>query len=65
MRKSSFKNKVRLSFRSVKKDISEFGSYAGQWLNYLNRSHEDIKKRVDILEEKISHLEEEKEPIKL
>lgn len=65
MIKLNFKNKIRLSFRKVKKDISGLRSYIEQWVTYLNNNQEDMNKRVEALEEKISRIEEKKELIKL
>ena len=59
-----FKNKltttVKKSFHRVKTDFNALRYNTHEWVVYLNRSNEELLKRVELLEGKVKKLEAQK-----
>lgn len=52
--------KVRISFKAVKKDITGLKQSVHDWVLHLNSTQKEMEKRLETLEKRVRELETEK-----
>jgi len=51
-------NKVKLSFKAVKRDFDVLRITLSDWIDYLVRRDSQLERRIEALEKEVSQLEE-------